>query len=881
MWRNVYYDTKKSQMHEKTWDDDGDRVSIVSDFKPFLFTETEEKTKFKSIYDTNLQPHIFESSYARSKFTDTYDGRIFYNLPPEQQYLIAKYKNHKQEDFTKNPIRVFFLDIEAPALNEFPDPRFAKYEIDLMTIYDSLTKKYYMWGRESWDKSGVEKTLEDLNGEDGRLQLIGTKDIQYFHIENEKERLSHMLDFWEENCPDIYTGWNITGYDTPYIVNRLKLVLPKDEYKRLSPFRNISSRDGFDKFGNPQIEFDIRGVNCMDYMDVFKIFTFKAERESWKLDSVASDVLRCGKVEYEHSNLAELAANDWSKYCTYNLVDVGLLVSMDGELEFLETSRETAYEGFSNFTDSLGKVKVISGSIACSALKSGVLVETKKRSESSSFEGGYVKEPKIGLSTNLFSYDVTSLYPSCMISLNTSLETKVGQVLSEYDGGYVVSIYGEKEKMSFDTFKDYMRNNNHSLSRAGIIFDQTKRGVVIDFVKKQFSNKSLYSQKSKECLSEGDGEGSKYWNRKAKITKIFLNSCYGMLSTASSPYYDLDISRSITLTGQGVTKTAIKTLNGLFVEKYGSKGDVVLASDTDSVMVTFDDVTRFYGKEFFENDKLTDFGRKFSDKIGEFLNKAVNKWAKDELFCNNPTFNFGREKASNASLFFAKKQYAYYVIDNEGFTLPENERMKYTGLKVIKSEYSPKLKKMFDELYRNTLSNYIKLGSKGTRQILVETMKRHKEEFFNFDFFSVSKRSSANNLSLYENGGQKTNIKGELRTIEGFKDRYVSGKGCPVQVKSCIFHNRLIVDLGLSGKYQKHSGGTKSMWSYVMENKYGIESIAGNNGIMPEEFGLEIDYEKQWEKMYLVVAKQLFDTVNWIFPNLKHEEAVDFDELFS
>ena len=882
MYRHVYYDKKKSEIHENTWDEDGARITRVTDFKPFLLTETEEKTNYKSIYGTYLKPHKFDNDSKRYWFVENKDERVFYNLPPEQQYLIAKYRKIPQEEFTENPIRTFFLDIEAPAKSEFPEPKDAKYEIDLMTIYDSLTEKYYMWGKKSWNVIGVEETLDKLNkekGDDGKLLPISPDDIVYYEIEDEKERLTHMLDFWVDNYPDVYTGWNINGFDTVYIVNRLKLVLGGKHYQKLSPFGKVTGKEGFDKFGNPEIRYNIHGINVMDYMDVFSTFTFKAERESWALDAVASDILNCGKVDAGMS-LYDLSVKDWSKYSLYNLVDVALLVSLDVDTEFLETARQTSYEGFSNFVESLGKIKVINGSIAASAVNKGMFIPSARRSQPVSFEGGFVKEPTVGLTTNLFTFDITSLYPTNMISLNTSPETKVGSIQGQ-DGEFIIySDYGTTCKVREDKFLDELRDKGYCVSKADVIFDLNKSGIVIEFVQKQFDNKSLYSKRADECLSKNDEEGAKYWQRKAKITKIFLNSCYGMISAASSPLYDLDIARSITLTGQGVTKNAIDQIQQLFEKSYGCTEDPVVAGDTDSVMITFDEVVKHYGKEFFADEALTSFGKIYSNKIGDFLNKITNDWARDTMACTKPTYNFGREKACPTALFFAKKQYAYYVLDNEGFPLPEKKRMKYTGLKVIKSEYSPMIKGMFNELYSETLTKYLEMGHKFNRTHLCDLIAKHKKQFFKASFSDVSKRQKANNLSLYENGGSRVNNVGSTVITEGFKERYVAGSRCPAQVKSCIFHNRIIEDLGLKGKYQQHQGGVKALWSYVEPNEYGIESIAGNNGNLPEEFGLKINYEKQWEKMYLTVAKQLFDTVEWIFPNLKHDEEVDFDELF-
>ena len=881
MYRHIWYNKKAGEIYEATWNKEGERITITHPFKTFLFTETNKPSKFKSIYGTNLEYREFENDSKRYWFAEKCEDMLFYNLPAETQYAIGKYGRKSQDNFSEHPLRIFFLDIECPAEKEFPKPEDAKYEIDLMTIYDSLTGLYHMWGKHPWDKGGVEQELKRLNGEGGKLKIVNPDNIKYYEIFDEKERLEHMLTFWEDNVPDIYTGWNIDGFDTQYIVNRLKLKLGGDEYTRLSPYGKISTRDGFDKFGNPRIEYKIQGVNVMDYMDVFKTFTFGAQRPSWKLDDVASspDVLGCGKIEYTEANLFSLSRSDWGTYCLYNLVDVALLVSMDADSDFLETARETGYEGFSNTVDSLGKVKVIVGSISNSALLKGQVVETRKRSDKVSFEGGYVKEPIPAMVTNLFTYDATSLYPRCMLELNTSLESKVGKITERTAEFIYYTEWGEDKKIATEDLAEEFISKGYVLSRADVIFDQKKKGVIYDFVKKQFDNKQRFSKLAKQYRDAGDTANQKKYERKTKITKILVNSCYGIISANISPFYDLDIARSITLTGQGVTKTAINAINELFWDKFDQPEGVeaVTSADTDSCMITFDAIVEKFDEPLFsEDNKLNVFGHKMSGYMGSFINDRVNTWVKENMFCQNPNYDFGREKACTSALIFKKKNYAFHVVDNEGETLEGERCMKYTGLKVVQSKYSPSIKIMMGELYYETLSKYLKMGHSEARTHLTKIIRRHKEEFMKGDYFDVAIRNTANNLNLYKDGG--TN--GNGNPVEGFLGRYEAGSGCGAQVKATIFYNHLVEDLGLQSKYQIHQGGVKAMWVYVMPNEYGIEMVAGDGKNIPEEFNLKIDYQKQWNTIYLKVPEQIFETIGWRFPNLIHEEKVDFDEMF-
>lgn len=863
MWRNCYYDPKFSTIHEFTWNEKGERVTLTSPFRPFLLVETESKSNFKSVYGTNLEMKSFDNSYQRYKFVEREEGRLFFNLSPEQQYLIGKYRKAERSDFNKHEIRTFMLDIEAPAKFEFPAPEHAKYEIDLMTIHDSLTDTYHVWGKRPFDMTSMGDAFKQLGGS---IEAATEDNVKYYEIEDEAERLEHMVSFWEENCPDVYSGWNIDGFDTPYLINRIKLKLGKNDFKRLSPVGSVTKREGFDKFGNPQIQYKIKGVSMMDYMDVFKTFTFNAERESWKLDDVASDILGCGKVDIGDISLYDLSRTEWDKYGVYNIVDVALLVSMDRQLKFIDIGRSTAYEGYSNIVDCLGKIVTITGSIAKYALDEQLIIETRKPQDNVSFEGGYVKTPEPMMRTNISTYDITSLYPTNMMVLGVSHETKVGAVRG-YDDGYVFfEEYGEPKRKLEEEFKPYLKSKGYCISPADIIFDQNKDGIINKFVRTQFNNKSEFSRLSKEAKRNGDEAAAEEYARLGQITKIFLNSCYGVVSAAKSPLYDLDIARSITLTGQGVIKKAAELANNFAVENFGTTRDIVIGGDTDSIFIDFTEVVENRNTTMFDDETLSPFGNKLCKLYEKVLNNGVNDWMREDMLCVNPTYNFEREKAAASALFFAKKQYAYYVLNNEGFDLPPEKRMKYTGLKVVRSEYSAMVKKFMGELYELVLSQYLKLGHDECRRAMSDLVKSHKEQFYNAPFFDISKRQKANNITKYEND---------------FIDRYRHGLHCPAQVNACVCHNRLIEDLDLKGKYQQHQGGVKAMWVYTLPNKWGIKNCAGNDGKLPEEFGLEIDVDKMFEKLYLPVAHQIFEVVGWNFPNIYYDEMVDLDDLMS
>jgi hypothetical protein len=117
MYRNIVYNPYDQEMNLFTWNNEGERTLVKEPFKPYLYIEDLEGRDGISIYDTPLKKLTFENSMKRKQFVLT-TPRTFFNLSPEQQFLIERYQGlNKSDDFSLNPIRIFFLDIESNYIN--------------------------------------------------------------------------------------------------------------------------------------------------------------------------------------------------------------------------------------------------------------------------------------------------------------------------------------------------------------------------------------------------------------------------------------------------------------------------------------------------------------------------------------------------------------------------------------------------------------------------------------------------------------------------------------------------------------------------------------------------------------------------------------------
>ena len=114
-------------------------------------------------------------------------------------------------------------------------------------------------------------------------------------------RRNSSIRFWgggKKIFPDVITGWNVQLFDIPYICRRMNRMLGDKYTKMLSPWKMVSDREIYIK-GRKQIAYDIPGISCLDYLELYKKFTY-TNQESYRLDHIAF-------VELEQKNLTTLS----------------------------------------------------------------------------------------------------------------------------------------------------------------------------------------------------------------------------------------------------------------------------------------------------------------------------------------------------------------------------------------------------------------------------------------------------------------------------------------------------------------------------------------------------------------------------------------------
>lgn len=346
------------------------------------------------------------SEFLRSNQAEALE--IYGNTDLASQFIAKVYPGEIKFDPAKFVVLNF--DIEVEHGDGFPHAHIAAQEVQSITMKVFGQDKFITLGLKDY----TPKRKQDV----------------YVKCNNEGHLLNAFIGFVKVIKPDILTGWNIVGFDIPYLVNRIARVLGKGEADRLSPFsqwtkRTITEAKIKNVKGDDAQTFRILGITALDYLDLYKKFS-PDKLESYKLDFVGEheEVGRKFDLSEWGGNLMRLYREDFESFIDYNIQDVYLVELLDRKLQFMSLAASVAYMTKSRHRDVLGTTKIWDNLIYNMLLEDGIQIPPlKERRERGEFVGGYVKEPKPGLYRWVVSLDFSSLYPTIIRMFNMSPET--------------------------------------------------------------------------------------------------------------------------------------------------------------------------------------------------------------------------------------------------------------------------------------------------------------------------------------------------------------------------------------------------------------------------------------------------------------------------
>ena len=810
--------------------DAGNAFSYRVGFNPTLYVPTKNYTEWRTLEGDCVEPMKMGSINSAKEFIKEYKEVPDFDIYGNTRYLYQYIAEEHPEDEIKydtSKIRVFNIDIETAAENGFPDIDSADQEILAISIKDSYSGRIVVFGARPFDNTH--------------------DDVDYMHFRTEESMLTAFLQYWNENCPDVITGWNVQLFDIPYIARRIDRLLGEKATKSLSPWKLISSREIYIK-GRRQVAYDLPGISTLDYLELYRKFTY-TNQASYRLDHICMVELGARKLDHsEYDTFKEFYENDWQKFIDYNIHDVRLVDQLDDKMKLLDLAFTMAYDAKVNYEDVFSQVRMWDNYIYCELNKRKIAIPPKKESatKTEKYAGAYVKEPKAGRYDWVVNFDLNSLYPHLIMQYNISPETltddrhptvTVDRILQkevEIDGEFAVCANGAQYRKDEYGFLPLMMQK---------MYDSR-----VIFKKKMIKAKQEYEKNPSVELTKEIAR----CNNIQMAKKISLNSAYGAIGNEHFRYYRLANAEAITLSGQVSIRWIENKMNGYLNKLLSTDSiDYVIASDTDSIYLNLGPVVdKFFGNRSDDKVRIVELLDKVcKDKLEPFIDASYEELA-SYVSAYDQKMIMKRENIADRGIWTAKKRYILNVWDSEGVRYKE-PKMKIMGLETARSS-TP-------QYFRDKLYAAFKIIISKTNDELISFVNDVRTETSNRPYEEVAFPRGVNNLEKYKH---RTDI---------------YSKGTPIHVRGALLYNYYLKKYGIENKHQRIQEGEKIKFMYLKTPNPIHENCISFFAEIPEEFGIQkyVDYQTQYEKSFLDPLKNVLDCVGWT-----HERKITLGRFF-
>jgi len=811
--------------------ENGQQIQSRTHFSPTLFVSSNKEEKYKTLDGENVKPVKFESPREARDFIGKYEGVEGFKVHGYERFV---YQFIAEEfpgeiDYDMNKMKIFAMDIEVQCENGFPNVEEAAEEMLSITIKDMVTKQYYCWATREFEAE---------------------KGIKTHFFWTEQEMLNHFIKWWADNTPDVLTGWNVNLYDVPYICRRVNRVLGEKWMKSLSPWNRANERE-INIMGRTHIAYDLSGINILDYMDLYKKFTY-TNQESYRLDHIAHVELGQRKLDHsEYENFKDFYTSDWQKFMEYNIQDVELIDRLEDKMKLIELAITMAYDAKVNLEDVYSQVRMWDTMIYNYLKDRNVVVPPRKGAKKDEkYAGAYVKEPTPGLYDWVVSFDLNSLYPHLIMQYNISPETLIDQ---RHPSATVDRILEE----TLDIDGEYCVCANGSQYRKDI------HGFLPEMMQKIYDERTIYKKRmlaAKQNLEHAttpaetaslQKDVSKF-NNIQMARKIQLNSAYGAIGNQYFRYYNLANAEAITLSGQ-VSIRWIESKINRYLNKLLSTEEIdyVVASDTDSIYLNLGPlITKFFSNKSSNKAAIVGILDKIcQEKLEPFIESSYQELA-NYVSAYEQKMKMKRENIADKGIWTAKKRYILNVWDSEGVRY-EKPKLKMMGIEAVKSSTpAPCRQKIKDAL--NVIMNK---DEEEAQKFIAD----FREEFTSLPIEDISFPRGCNNLNKWSNPAT------------------VYTKGTPIHVRGALLYNFYIKKNKLSHKYPLIQDGEKIKFVYLKTPNRINENVISFFQTFPNELGIDkqVDYDLQFQKSFLDPLKVIMDTIGW-----KPEKTASLEFLF-
>ena len=798
--------------------ENGKHFTLREEFNPTFYVPSKKDSKYKTLENKSVEP-VKPGNIAECKeFIEKYSGVEGFDIYGNDRYICQYISEKYPEDeikFDITKIKLVTIDIEVAAESGFPNVFECAEELLAITLQDYTTKQIICFASRPFNNT--------------------RKDVKYVQCRDEYNLIERFLEYWQVETPEVVTGWNCELYDIPYIVGRIERLLGMKVVRKLSPWGYVRKKDLFVQ-GRKQISCEMAGIAVIDYLDLYRKFTYKAQ-ESYRLDHIAN--VELGKKKLDHSEFdtfRDFYTGNWQKFIEYNIIDVELVDQLEDKMKLIELCLTMAYDAKVNYTDVFFQVRTWDSIIYNYLKRKDIVIPPKvKTDKDTQYAGAYVKEPIPGKYDWVVSFDLNSLYPHLIMQYNISPETLRE---TRHPSSSVERILNEE-------ITDF--NPEYATCANGAQYRKDVRGFLPELMEKMYDERVIFKKRMIQAKKDYEKTPDKSLEKEIArcnniqmAKKISLNSAYGAIGNQYFRYFKLANAEAITLSGQVSIRWIENKMNRKLNKILNTEDtDYVIASDTDSIylnMGPFVDAI-FKGREA-THVEIVDFLDKVCEvEFEKYISSSYQALA-DYVNAYDQKMFMKRENIADRGIWTAKKRYILNVWDSEGVRYAD-PKLKIMGLEAVKSSTPAPCRQM--------IKDGLKVIMSGTEDEMIQYIESCRTKFKSLPPEEISFPRSVSNVTKYKG------------------DNTIYAKGTPMHVRGALLYNHYVKEKKLDRKYAYIQNGEKIKFCYLKDPNPIRENVISFIQDFPKELNLTkyIDYETQFNKAFVEPVKAVLNAIGW------------------
>tara|TARA_B110000858_G_scaffold184478_1_gene225735 strand:- start:161 stop:1507 length:1347 start_codon:yes stop_codon:yes gene_type:complete len=393
---------------------------------------------------------------------------------------------------------------------------------------------------------------------------------------------------------------------------------------------------------------------------------------------------------------------------------------------------------------------------------------------------------------------------------------------------------------------------NVTMTPNGALFSKDKLGFLPEMMQEMYNDRTIYKKKMLIAKQKyEDTKDAKYLKDVSKFQniqmarKISLNSAYGAIGNEWFRYFDLRIAEGITTSGQLSIRWIEKSINMYLNKLLKTDGeDYVIASDTDSVYITFDKLvsTVLKKKEEESDDSYRGRAVDFLDSVAQqklepFINKSYQALA-SYVNAYEQKMEMGREAIADKGIWTAKKRYILNVWDMEGVRY-QSPQLKIMGIEAVKSSTPAPC--------RDKIKECLKIIMSGTEKDVNDFIQGFREEFMKLPAEEIAFPRSVNGLKKWSSSSG------------------IFSKGVPMHCKGSLLYNHYTKQSKLTNKYPLIQEGDKIKFLNLRQPNRMSSNVISFITKLPKELNIHsmIDYDLQYEKSFVEPLTFIMNQIGW------------------